>query len=82
MKVHILVGDAVGTNLAAANIVWKSLKHMIGKPPYNLKYHLVVVKCCSHQANLAVCAGVYGIDGAWSLAPMIGDLIQSYVMTQ
>ncbi len=50
--VHVLVGDGVSTNRAAAEFLWGTYQTMRGKTSY--RYWLFSVKCASHQANLAV----------------------------
>ena len=57
MVVHILVGDAVASNLAAARVLW----HHLQGQRLSVRYRLVVVKCVSHQANLCTSAAVRGL---------------------
>ena len=54
---HIVVGDGVNTNAAAARIL---LSWALRDLAY-FTYFLFVVKCASHQANLAICSAVTGI---------------------
>jgi len=56
--VHILVGDGIGTNEAAA----KRLLAGVQQAPLSggLRYFVLVVRCASHQANLAVASAVSG----------------------
>jgi hypothetical protein len=56
--VHILVGDGVPTNLAAAKLIWAS----VARDPLGprVRYFLVVVKCATHQAALTAKAAVIG----------------------
>ena len=58
---HILVGDAVPTNGAAARILlaWVRQCPLPSRP----RYFLLVVQCASHQANLAVKSTVIGRAG-------------------
>jgi len=55
---HILVGDGCKTNEAAAKVVLALAR---GEPlPHGLRYFLIVVRCASHQANLAIASAVAG----------------------
>ena len=55
---HILVGDAIKTNLAAARILLSWVRqHPLPAQP---RYFLMVVQCASHQANLVVQSTVIG----------------------
>jgi len=63
--VHILVGDGIPTNEAAAKILWAWVKSE--RLPHRFRYFTLVVKCASHQANLAVASAVTGraaLEGA------------------
>ena len=56
--IHFLVGDGIGTNEAAAKILWAWIQ---GMPlPCRTRYFLIVVKCASHQANLVIGSAVSG----------------------
>ena len=71
--VHIVVGDGVGTNEAAAKVVlaWSQQEPF----PNALRYLLVVVKCASHQSNLVTASAVSGgaaVLGGRSSVPMGG----------
>ena len=55
---HILLGDGVGTNEAAAKTLWKmALDAPIGP---KVRYFLVVLVCAAHTASLATGAVVQG----------------------
>ena len=54
--VHILVGDGIGTNAAAAKIV---LPWAVRDLAF-FDYFILVVKCANHQANLAIGDAVTG----------------------
>lgn len=56
--VHIVVGDGVGTNEAAAKVVlaWSQQEPF----PNAVRYLLFVVKCASHQSNLVTASAVSG----------------------
>jgi len=56
--VHILIGDGASTNDAAAKVLLSWAEKSPLHP--DLRYLLIVVKCSSHQANLAVAAAVSG----------------------
>ena len=56
--VHILIGDGVPTNEAAAKVLLSWAKAGL---PNNLRYLLINIKCSSHQANLAVASAVTGV---------------------
>ena len=53
---HILVGDAIATNLAAAKILLPWTCRSLPK----FRYFLFVVKCASHQVNLVLSAAATG----------------------
>lgn len=56
---HILVGDGVGTNENVAKRLWRHYQE--AHPPGALiDYRLVVLKCASHQSNLAVLVAIAG----------------------
>ena len=55
---HILVGDGVATNEAAARIVLAELKRRPLEGGF--RYVMLVVKCANHQANLAIGSAVGG----------------------
>ena len=57
--VHVLVGDGVATNFAAARTLWARCKSQ-GHPARGVLYFLMVVKCSSHQANLSIGCAVSG----------------------
>jgi len=56
--VHILVGDGISTNEAAAKIMWA----WVQKEPlaHGARYFIILVKCANHQANLVVASAVTG----------------------
>jgi hypothetical protein len=57
--VHMLIGDAVPTNGAAAKLMWASAKHIpIGE---RVRYFLLVVVCMVHQVGLSAKNGVVGV---------------------
>lgn len=71
--VHIVVGDGVGTNEAAAKVVlaWAHQEPF----PNALRYLLFVVKCASHQSNLVTASVVSGgaaLLGGKSVVPTGG----------
>ena len=55
--VHILVGDGVPTNLAAAKLMWAAV---VENPFPRVRYFIIVVKCATHQAALTAKAAVTG----------------------
>ena len=57
--IHVLVGDAINTNEAAARRLYA--KAAVTPMAAALKYCLVVVKCASHQANLAAKGAAIGV---------------------
>ena len=57
--IHVLVGDAIGTNEAAAKRL--CAKAVATPMADGLACHLVVVKLASHQANLAATGAAVGI---------------------
>ena len=57
--IHVLVGDAINTNEAAARRLYA--KAAVAPIAAALKYCLVVVKCASHQANLAAKGAAIGV---------------------
>ena len=54
---HIVVGDGVGTNLAAVKRLLAAVKD---EPLNNMTYFVMCVKCCAHQCNLAISSAVSG----------------------
>jgi len=56
--IHLLTGDAVPTNEAAAKRVWKYFRHHARR--LGLRYSLLVIKCSSHQSNLVVQVAICG----------------------
>ena len=55
---HILIGDGIPTNLAAAKLMWASVaERPLGS---RVRYFLLVVKCATHQAALTAKAAVTG----------------------
>ena len=54
--VHILVGDGVPTNLAAAKLMWAAVVQDPLGP--RVRHFIVVVKCATHQAALTDKAAV------------------------
>jgi hypothetical protein len=56
--IHVLVGDGVNTNQAAAGL----LLAWIRKPelPGGLRYFLILAKCSNHQVHLALSSAVCG----------------------
>ena len=57
--IHVLVGDAINTREAAARRLYA--KAAVAPIAAALKYCLVVVKCASHQANLAAKGAAIGV---------------------
>ena len=55
--VHVLVGDGINTNEAAAR---RLLARALVEPLGQLRYFLAAYKCSSHQANLAAKGAVIG----------------------
>jgi hypothetical protein len=55
---HILVGDGVASNEAAARVLLAWVRR--DGLPQGLRYFVVVVKCASHQANLVIGSSVAG----------------------
>ena len=55
---HLLIGDAIPTNDAAARVLWESVK----KTPLGqrIRYFLAVMKCMTHQTGLSAKSGVIG----------------------
>ena len=72
--VHILVGDGVSTNEAAAKIL---LAWVRARPlPHGLRYFVIVVKCGNHQVNLAMASAVSGraaLAGAENSLPLVAN---------
>ena len=56
--VHVLVGDGVTTNEAAAKVLLAWVRKESLK--FGLRYFLIVVKCSSHQTNLTLASAVSG----------------------
>ena len=55
---HVLIGDAIPTNDAAARVLWAAVKeHPLGQ---RIKYFLAVMKCMTHQTGLSAKSGVIG----------------------
>jgi len=55
---HILVGDGIGTNEAAAKLLWACVQQSpLGRL---VRYFLLLVKCAVHQAALTAKCGVIG----------------------
>ena len=65
---HILVGDGVNTNQAAAARLWHWIRTV--PLPSPLRYFLVVVKCSNHQINLSLSSAVCGKSARLSLGCM------------
>ena len=57
--VHLMVGDGIGTNEDAATRVLHRYALARG-PESKINYRLLVLKCASHQANLAVLVAICG----------------------
>ena len=57
--VHVLVGDGINTNEAAAKILWSCLSATPLSP--NVRYFLILLKCATHQAALSAKAIVEGV---------------------
>ena len=57
--VHVLVGDGINTNEAAAKILWSCVTAVPLAP--NVRYFLILVKCATHQAALSAKAVVEGL---------------------
>ena len=56
--VHLLIGDAIPTNDAAARVMWASVQESpLG---HRIRYFLGVVKCMTHQSGLSAKAGLVG----------------------
>ena len=56
--IHLLIGDAIPTNDAAARVLWASVKeNPLGQ---RIRYFLVVMKCMTHQTGLSAKSGVIG----------------------
>ena len=56
--IHLLIGDAIPTNDAAARVMRASVKERpLGQ---RIRYFLVVVKCMTHQTGLSAKSGVIG----------------------
>ena len=64
--IHVLVGDAIGTNEAAAKRL--CAKAVATPMADGLACHLVVVKRASHQANLAAKGAAVGIVATVAVA--------------
>ena len=63
---HILIGDGIPTNLAAAKLVWACV---VARPlAQHVRYFLFVVTCATHQAALSAKAG-----GSGAFAEAAGD---------
>ena len=59
---HLLIGDAIPTNEAAARILWASVKE---KPlGQRIRFFLAVMKCMTHQTGLSAKSGVIGRAGS------------------
>ena len=55
---HLLIGDAIPTNDAAARVLWASVnENPLGQ---RIRYFLVVMKCMTHQTGLSAKCGVIG----------------------
>ena len=61
--VHVLVGDGIATNFAAARIVLEQVRR---RPLDGLRYFVFALRCAAHQANLSIAAGVSGRAAATS----------------
>jgi len=73
--VHFLVGDGASTNEAAAKVLLAWVRR--DPLPNDLRYFLIVIRCASHQSNLAVSSVVAGraaLVGATSSAPIDAKL--------
>ena len=57
--IHVLVGDGINTNEAAAKILWSCMSTAPLSP--NVRYFLILVKCATHQAALSAKAMVEGV---------------------
>ena len=72
--VHVLVGDAVGTNVAAARMVLAKARGTLLAPGFF--YFVMVVRCANHQANLVIGSVVEGqaaLCGAFQTATVAGS---------
>ena len=58
--IHLLTGDAIPTNLAAAKIILEELRKVARQSPGHVRYFLLMWVCASHQANLVVQIGIVG----------------------
>ena len=56
---HLLVGDGIPTNEAAAKVVWACMRQRPLAP--RVRYFLAVVKCAVHQVALSAKCGVIGV---------------------
>ena len=57
--VHILVGDGINTNEAAAKLLWSCVASVpLGR---GVRYFLILVKCATHQVALSAKAAVEGV---------------------
>ena len=55
---HLLIGDAIPTNDAAARILWASVKE--NPLSQRIRFFLAVMKCMTHQTGLSAKSGVIG----------------------
>ena len=60
--VHLVIGDAIPTNDAAARVIWASItNNPLGR---GIKHFMLTVKCMTHQAGLAARSGVEGFSAS------------------
>ena len=57
LVLHIMVGDAIATNAAAGKML---IDYMVRTAKDRFQYAAVILKCGSHQANLAAAASLSG----------------------
>ena len=59
---HLMFGDAVSTNEAAAKVLWEMMRQRPFGP--RIRYFLAVVKCMVHQTGLSAQSGTTGAAAA------------------
>ena len=72
---HILIGDAIPTNVAAAKQVWTAVTHHldVGEGVVTTRYFLAVMKCGVHQTALTAKYGIIG-EAAATVTPATGGV--------
>ena len=58
--IHLLIGDGVNTNENAAKRLWRYYQENTKWGGLKLKYHLIAIRCSSHQVNLVVVVAICG----------------------